>query len=441
MNIYFHIDELYRDSITANALRKRFNSNGHNLLFGNRLTNLMIPFCHNLFDIIIVPRPHFLYDFWGDDWINWKTKIVILSTENLGIICKDHRVMARTLLEKEYFEGITKYINSISLFCYWGKRQLSSIQKYAPEIYTKCKVVGHPRHDELCYNQKTKKSILKKNKIAIISRAVMLNDYMDRSPLESFKTMFDPHFIYEYFNKKTGSKLLSKRPQIAPGDNAAIQALDIQTILKIIKKLKNNDYSLSLRLHPKENIEVWRKLLSDCSLNIEISDRNIPFTHWIKNFDYVIGAPSTTFYESLMAGVTPISICQIDSRRSNLVGELFEENNKIMEFVYKPLTIDDLFNYIKVDNSILDNVNILKVLKEESNFPDCKTSLKSVVDECEKLNIKSQKNLTHAYAFYLLRSIFNFSYGLLFKLKGKKQNSATFFLNSKNRNIINNIIK
>ena len=71
---------------------------------------------------------------------------------------------------------------------------------------------------------------------------------------------------------------------------------------------------------------------------------------------------------------------------------------------------------------------------------DCKTSLKSVVDECEKLNIKSQKNFIHAYIFYFLRLIFNFSYGFLFKLKGKKQNSATFFLNSKNKNIINNTV-
>ena len=36
----------------------------------------------------------------------------------------------------------------------------------------------------------------------------MLNDYMNRSPLESFKTMFDPHFIYEYFNKKNWQQII-----------------------------------------------------------------------------------------------------------------------------------------------------------------------------------------------------------------------------------------
>ena len=71
----------------------------------NRVSNRLLKYFHSSFDVIVVPRPHVLYDNWGEDWLSWNLRFVTLSTESLGIICKDHHVMASTLLEKEYFEG------------------------------------------------------------------------------------------------------------------------------------------------------------------------------------------------------------------------------------------------------------------------------------------------------------------------------------------------
>ena len=35
-NVYFHIDELGRDAITASALKKAFKERGINMVYGNR---------------------------------------------------------------------------------------------------------------------------------------------------------------------------------------------------------------------------------------------------------------------------------------------------------------------------------------------------------------------------------------------------------------------
>ena len=85
MNIYFHIDELKRDAVVASALKK-FDKKGHMLVYRNRVSNRLLKYFHSSFDVIVVPRPHVLYDNWGEDWLSWNLRFVTLSTESLGII-------------------------------------------------------------------------------------------------------------------------------------------------------------------------------------------------------------------------------------------------------------------------------------------------------------------------------------------------------------------
>ena len=64
--IYFHIDELSRDSITASAFNKVLKEHGAKIIYGNRRTSsLLLPhFCY-LFDLIILPRPIFIKELIG----------------------------------------------------------------------------------------------------------------------------------------------------------------------------------------------------------------------------------------------------------------------------------------------------------------------------------------------------------------------------------------
>lgn len=429
MNIYFHIDELNRDAVVASALKKKFAQIGHNLIYGNRATGRLLKYLHNAFDVIVVPRPHMLYDNWKDDWMSWDTRFVMLSSESLGIICKDHQVMARTLLEKGYFEGNRKYVDRIDAFCLWGSKQLQAVKDYAEDVSHKCHVVGHPRHDTSCVNNlrvSTTEARQTKKFIGVITRAVALNDYFKRSSLDGYTTLFDDHFQYEFFNKTTGEKLPSKRPGVRPSDTLVVQAIDAENTLKIISRLLSAGYEVSVRVHPKENAGVWKDLLMRCNLGAEVSNSRLPIANWIKGIDYLVGPPSTCFYDAVMLGVTPISISEIDSRRKESVGELWEENNRLMEHIYKPNTIDDLINYIKSETRNFNGNEILNILKEEADFPACGSALTKVVGVCtSKISIPKNRNL-FLMLFVFSRYIFFKIWRVRNKFIGREENSALF---------------
>jgi hypothetical protein len=82
-NIYFLIDELNRDAVVASALKKKFAQKGHKLVYGNRASNRLLKYFHQAFDVIVFPRPHLIYDNWGDDWLAWKARFVTQSRHHL----------------------------------------------------------------------------------------------------------------------------------------------------------------------------------------------------------------------------------------------------------------------------------------------------------------------------------------------------------------------
>lgn len=429
MNIYFMIDELNRDAVVASALKKIFLKKGHNLVYGNRASNKLLKYFHEAFDVIIFPRPHLIYDNWGDDWLTWSAKFVTLSTESLGIICKDHQVMAKTLLDREYFEGKRQYVDRIDAFCFWGEKQLQAVKDYAPEVVYKCHVVGHPRHDDLCV-EKPKENWDEPQKdiksVGVIARAVALNDYFKRSPMDWFTTLFDDHVGYEFHNKITGEKLPSKRAAVSPANMLVVQAIDVENTLKIIKNLLEAGHKVSLRMHPKEDGLVWRNVLRSCRLNVEISDPTLPITDWLQSHDYIFGPPSTSFYDAAMVGVTPISICSLDSRRKASVGELWEENNRLMDHVFKPESIEDLLKLIDTGTRNTSSIEILGILREEANFPDCANALNRFVDLCLANPARVRLSRLRLLPFKIARAFYFSVWRMRNFFLGRRENSAMF---------------
>ncbi len=442
MNVYFHIDELNRDAIVASVLKKKLAQHGHNLVYGNRVTNRLLKYLHRAFDVIVVPRPHVLYDNWGDEWMLWDARFVMLSSESLGIICKDHQVMARTLLEKEYFEGKRKYVDRIDAFCLWGPKQLQAVKEFASEVSQKCHVVGHPRHDVGCLSGQSDRTAgtLPTNKaVGVITRAVALNDYFGRSSLDGFTTLFDDHFQYEFFNRTTGERLSSKRPGAKPAETLIVQVIDAENTLRVIRSLVKAGHKVSVRVHPKENIDVWKNLLERCNLNAEISDPRLPIANWLKSVDYIVGPPSTSFYDAVMLGVTPISICSLDPRRKENIGELWEDNNRLMEHIFKPRTIEELLNYINKGIRNFNSGEILNVLKDEADYPACSRSLDKVVSICTA-DVQTTKNRKLALVWFgVTRYLFFKMWRIKNRIRGRRENSAMFAMGKNEACFIDNL--
>ena len=438
MNIYFHIDELKRDAVVASALQKKFAKKGHKLVYGNRVSNRLLKYFHSAFDVIIVPRPHVLNDCWGDSWMKWDSRFVMLSSESLGIICKDHHVMARTLLEKDFFEEKKEYVDRIDAFCLWGTKQLQAVKEHAGEIVEKCHVVGHPRHDKNCLSRASVNQSKKKT-IGVITRSVVLNDYFGRSALDTFTTLFDDHFQYEYFNKKTGDKLISKRPGVRPADAVIVQAIDTENTLKVLRALVKDGYHVSVRVHPKENQDTWERLLTHSGIDAQIADSKLPIAHWLVNFDYVVGPPSTSFYDAVMLGITPICINNLDPRRKDSIDELWEDNNNLMPFLYKPESLEHLLDYIKNGSSNIVSKEILDVLSEEADFPLCTTSLDQVVEICLRCVKLDKKRKVFLSGFLFASTLFMIVWRKKNRLINRNENSAMFSIGKKEVQFIDSL--
>ena len=441
MNIYFHIDELKRDAVVASALHKKFAKKGHSLVYGDRVSNRLLKYFHSSFDVIVVPRPHILYDNWGDEWMSWNVRFVILSSESLGIICKDHRVMARTLLEKEYFQGQKQYVNRIDDFCLWGSKQLQAVKDYAPEIEHKCHIVGHPRHDSCSLGEKSSQYVVK-DKIGIISRAVALNDYFSRPSLIAFETLFDDHHQYEFFNKKTGEKLKSKRPGAQPLNTLISQAIDAENTLRVIRSLEDLGYEITFRAHPKEDIQTWKYVFNKAGLKANISDAgDQTIADWLNDVKYIVGPPSTSFYDALMLGVTPISLSSIDSRRESCIDELWEDNNHLMPFIYKPKSIDELTEIIVRGEHLYDNSHVLSVLKEEADFPACADSLNKFVSICldkQDMSANQMDNVRLVF-FESGRILFNSAWKTKSIISKRTETSAMFAMDREKKRYIDKL--
>ncbi len=443
MNIYFHIDELKRDSIVASALKKKFKAKGHNLIYGNRITGPVLKFFHNAFDVIVFPRPHFIPDMLGDSSLDWDQEIIMLSSESLGIICKDYEVMARTLLEDNYFNNDPKYIDKIAAFCLWGNRQKKALDIHAPNVSKKSYVIGHPRHDLSSLKTSSKRNDSMKN-IGFITRANGLNDYYGRMAVEAFEVLFDDHFQYEYINEKTGKALKSKRNVAEPRNNLIVQSYDTENLLKIMKNLNDKDCKLHARCHPKENLEVWKYLFEKCSIDIEISDSLIPITHWLEGIDVLIGPPSTTFYDAIIENTRCISITNLDKNRQKYIGELWEENNELMKDIPAPTTIEEIISSALSNEELELNTSIKETLMNEALYPDCRESLDKFVDICLKFENQNKIKLHRKLllSIYKIASIF---YQKLWMIKNfliqRKENSSMYSLSRVTKKYIDGLTK
>ncbi len=442
MLIYFHIDELNRDGVVASGLKMECARRGYKVIYGGRSSTRLLYYFHGIFDAIIFPRPHLIYDAFGDSWLDWASNFVTLAGESVGIIVKDDRVSAKTLLEREYFEGERKFIDRINAICLWGSRQRDSLLRLAPDVADKVHIVGHPRHDNRCLSS-TVHSV-RPMTIGIATRAVALNDYFGRSALEPFETLSSEKFLFEYLDPTTGEGVPCKRAGATPAESICAQAIDVGNTIKIIQMLNDAGYTVSLRVHPKEDVDGWRRLITKANCEVIIDDPQFPITNWLSRLEYVIGPPSTSFYDAVMLGVTPISICMIDSRREYFVNELWEDNNRLMKFIFKPTSIDQILEYIRKGRRLDFSNDVKLILKEEADFPECSNSLSRVVDVCEKLpSIHSEYSYAVRCSLLIIYIFAEFCYMSLWNgwcaIRGRRFNSAIFPLNHIKKTFINDL--
>jgi hypothetical protein len=180
-------------------------------------------------------------------------------------------------------------------------------------------------------------------------------------------------------------------------------------------------------------------LLKNCNLDVEISNEKMPISDCILKVDYVIGPPSTSFYDTLMLGKTPISIGNLDSRRQASVGELWEDNNRLMPFIFKPDSVEDLIDFINNGKTTKLNKEIDSILEEEADFPKCADSLDKICEICLESVVNPKNKKITLFLFLISRQVFFKIWRLKSRINKRRENSAMFILGKSEVEFIDNL--
>ena len=444
-NVYFHIDELGRDAITASALKKAFAKRCINLVYGNRVyTKRVLQHFVFAFDIIILPRPMFLHDFKN---INRDMPpIVVVFTESVGRVVDENndKFTLFSLLDKPYMEGDTRYLDKVASFCLWGESGKTRIDKYYPEIGNKFHVIGHPRHDKKCISHKTQNTSNKNAKIGLITRQPILNDFLKRRPVESVVAKSSSlEESYDYYNSVTGDFLLSQDNE--PVDEIYMEAVDIQILLQLLLRLNEQGHEIHLKVHPREDRELWVGFVKKYNLNVTLAHWRTPFLYWVKDLDYVIGPASTSFYDCCVAGVQPICTRRINKNRDLHVNKFSEEYGALMEHIITPDSIDDIIEIVSNKNQTFElSDKIKQILLNETNYPISNNSINNIVDLCvaseKEDHVSSLMKNIYMILFNIYGGLLNNVMRLYRFLNRKTEQGSTFLMSKKNQRFIDNLV-
>jgi len=453
LRVYFHIDEPGRDAITAVALKKHLIKKNIKLVYGNRKLTSALFKCSltSAFDIIILPRPMFIPKSINKRAI--KAKIMILPTESIGRVAsrKNDRFVAFSILDQEYMEGDTLQVDQVDRFFLWSESVKSSIVSLFPSLSQKLSVVGHPRFDALIVRplvQRRSTSKQKVRRVGLITRFPLLNDFDNRSVIESIiKSAIknNPSDNFEYQNSQTQDSLSKQDPNIV--DELYKQASDIFVMMTMVSRLVEEGSLVEIKVHPRESYGAWEKILDQLGLgnSVRLVDRNTPFPIWVRHLDYVIGPASTSFYECINLNVTPICTKNIDKKRAAHLGPNDEEDIDLIKYIYCPSNIEDLLDYLDRGTKLDVNASLLDILSKETMYPKAKSSLSIVAEECsDEVQERCRYRTLLQGSVFLLFLLANLLYNLAVKLRKRRFNlvleSSSFILDRRARAFIDSLL-
>ena len=432
--IYFHIDELSRDAVVAANFQRVMRSRGVRVVFGNRLLSSYISKFRwfRKFDLYVFPGLAHFKTF-VPDLTGFESKVVLLPTEGIGGRDLNAKQMASRHLGDIPSENLP-WRAKVAAFCSWGPGLLDMFKSEAPEMLERFHVVGHPRYDYRCMLNRCKSHRdPDKIHIGLISRFSKFNVFDRRGMVEQ---------VYESRERIYQDLYLSPGKEIE--DQLYTETIDLRIFLDLILGINPEMQDISVRVHPREDRMAWYRLAEQHNLPIEIASWDQPFMHWIANLDYVVGPPSTSFYDCFVAGKNPISTQDISRDRVDHSIRGSDDDNYLMKHVVKPTSMVELFELISaksMSKEVTLSEEVLELLKELTNYPDAFNSIDTFSDICYKcLNTsKSNMAMVDRITFGILSQSINVSRFLLRKFVARPEQSSTFTLTPMRKSFIRNL--
>ncbi len=431
LNVLFHIDELARDSIVASALKREGINHNINIFFTTkRLSKILRIF--NPFDAIILPSLEHFKFFYPDNK-RIPNNVFILPTEAVGQSTGNLRRMQAKYLGNDQ-EKSSPWHKAVKGFLLWGAVHKEGLVKQKENYKNKSFVVGHPRLSKFCISKKKAKKEKRKEIIGFISRFNAINTFDKRGNLQ---VMYGNMRIFD------SPKWENSPPHLDSEDIMYQELIDFRVFLEIIRSFDKNKYEFEIRPHPRENPYEWKKFIKKNDLPIKISPWYHPFTYWISDLDYIICPPSTSIYDMLTQDCIPICIDKILKKRKNHILTESDDNNEILEYIYRPNTIEELINKISEKKPIPVNLNFEQILdgqiKPIRKYSDSIINILQIISSQKDSIKRSNKLYTKFKILLFLFLSISFSYISILKNFRKKEYGSTFNITFKRLRWIKNL--
>jgi hypothetical protein len=369
MIVYFHIDELGRDAVVASALRKEGAARGWRVVYGNRRSSALLQHL-NFFDAIILPS-HLHFKSYFPDCDKLPDNVFILPTEAVGQATGSlRRINAKYFGTDEVRDA--PWHKAVRGFLLWGHAHLNPFREFHPEYLERCKVVGHPRLSRFCVGSARRKRRNRKT-IGFISRFGKLNCFDQRGNMS---------LIYDGMkNDEQVQATYENSPDMDIEDLVYTEAIDLRITFLIMKALKGNDeYDFVVKPHPREDASQWRSFVEKYGITARVFKWDAPFAAWLGEVDYIVGPPSTSFYDILAQGRKPICTDRIVSKRAGHILTESDDNNQILQYLYRPASLQELLEAIREDRipEVLDGYSA--VLEGQSALSIAGDSVRNIFD-------------------------------------------------------------
>jgi len=434
MLIYFHIDELARDSIVAAALKKELKKLGGYLVYGNRITTQFLLSKFNIFDaIILCSLDHYMLAF--DDLESLPDNVFILQTEAVGQATGSLRRM-----NAKYFglepEKCEPWHKSVAGYLLWGHAHVNEFEDNFSYL-EKARVVGHPRFSGTCHNTVTKNRS-KKKVVGIVSRFSLLSPADARHPFLNV--------IASTKSPNTMLALYEDSPDRDVEDMFFTEVSDFRVLYEIVTSLNPDKFDVAIRPHPRENRHGWNEVTKRLDLNIKVSDWDEPFGHWLQNVDIVVTPPSTSIYDMCFNKLNPIVIDQIVERRREHTLTESDDNNQILFGVYRPKTIEEAMETIESGDIPCDREYVEKKLYEQVASDIARNSTINIIrtiSEFTNVRPYSRKSIRVCSAYFFETLSFILAYARILKniFSGRLEQGNSFDITLQRKRWINSLVE
>ncbi len=368
MIIYFHIEEVGRDSVVGSALKKAIKEQGGRIVYGNRFISSFLLKKFNCFDAVIFPSLVVFKNVF-DDPLKIPENVFILPTEAVGQGTKNLKRINAKYVGNNPSE-CEAWHKKIAGFMLWGYRQRNFFELHFKKYLPKVRVVGHPRYSKylLSVDETDEKS--SKKVIGIVSRFNLINSFNTNNC--NFENIINGT---NHVEKKIPTYENSPDKNIE--DLFYNEVADFRLVVEIINKIDRNKFRTLLRPHPRENRLNWYKI--EQLLNVEISTWDEPFTNWLRKVDIVVLPPSTSLYEIAFLNKSAIVIDQINDKRKNHILTESDDNNEILSAFPRPQSIVELIELLE-HGKCQTNYQIVKpILSEQTAYEIAKDSSENII--------------------------------------------------------------